>query len=283
MHTENKSSMKRLILTAVTALFAIHSYAQNADSLALVNASWTTTRLGLHATASSAHVYLFENNQFISLIKFPVKRHRMRIIQHSKFEKVSETATKMEAKMAINAGYWNMKKRKASTYVRIDGQDLSSTEQREVFRVDGAVTIDDRDISIIPCDSTCYSALAMVHDNILACGPVLIHEGKSRSFKGQEKTFFWHHHPRSVIGKDDKGYVYLLVVDGRFNGLAVGMTCDELTSVCRWLGMTEALNLDGGGSSTLWSSKTGVLNHPYDNHRFDNTGERRVSSCILIY
>lgn len=29
--------------------------------------------------------------------------------------------------------------------------------------------------------------------------------------------------------------------------------------------MRDALNLDGGGSSTLWNNKTGIVNHPYDN------------------
>ena len=40
--------------------------------------------------------------------------------------------------------------------------------------------------------------------------------------------------------------------------------------------------IDGGGSSTLWTAQEGVLNHPYDNRRFDHEGERGVPNCIVV-
>jgi exopolysaccharide biosynthesis protein len=49
------------------------------------------------------------------------------------------------------------------------------------------------------------------------------------------------------------------------------------------LGMTQAINLDGGGSTTLWSEKIGVINHPYDNKKWDNEGERAVPNLIVAY
>ena len=47
--------------------------------------------------------------------------------------------------------------------------------------------------------------------------------------------------------------------------------------------MTQAINLDGGGSTTLWTKKTGVINHPYDNKKFDHEGERTVPNLIVVY
>ena len=41
-------------------------------------------------------------------------------------------------------------------------------------------------------------------------------------------------------------------------------------------------DLGGGGSSTLWTAQEGVLNHPYDNRRFDHEGERGVPNCIVV-
>jgi exopolysaccharide biosynthesis protein len=73
----------------------------------------------------------------------------------------------------------------------------------------------------------------------------------------------------------------MIVVDGRFPGDAEGMTIAELTELSQKLGLTEALNLDGGGSSTLWVLPEGVLNHPYDNHRFDHEGQRIVPNIII--
>jgi exopolysaccharide biosynthesis protein len=85
-----------------------------------------------------------------------------------------------------------------------------------------------------------------------------------------------------VIGCDKRGNIYLVVVDGRSKGNAEGMTIAELTALCRWMGMHEAINLDGGGSSALWSKKQGVINYPSDNKKFDHEGERKVSSTIVV-
>ena len=34
--------------------------------------------------------------------------------------------------------------------------------------------------------------------------------------------------------------------------------------------------------TTLWTAQEGVLNHPYDNRRFDHEGERGVPNCIVV-
>ena len=53
----------------------------------------------------------------------------------------------------------------------------------------------------------------------------------------------------------------------------------------RVLGGEDALNLDGGGSTTLWlsgASDNGVVNYPCDNGRFDHAGERKVPNILYI-
>ena len=58
-------------------------------------------------------------------------------------------------------------------------------------------------------------------------------------------------HPRTAVGIDrDKGRILLLVVDGR-SSLSRGYTLVELARMMRRLGAEDALNLDGGGSSTM--------------------------------
>lgn len=44
-------------------------------------------------------------------------------------------------------------------------------------------------------------------------------------------------------------------------GRADGASIHEAAYICRLLGMTDAINLDGGGSTTLWTDNTGVINH----------------------
>jgi exopolysaccharide biosynthesis protein len=76
--------------------------------------------------------------------------------------------------------------------------------------------------------------------------------------------------------------VWLVVVDGRFPGEAEGMSIAELTTLAEKLGLVEALNLDGGGSSTLWTLPGGVLNHPCDNGQFDHVGQRIVPNAVVV-
>ena len=69
--------------------------------------------------------------------------------------------------------------------------------------------------------------------------------------------------PRTSVGfTADKRHLIMAVVDGRAT-TRIGMTCDELTALMKELGATDAVNLDGGGSSTMWLTGT-VLNHPSD-------------------
>ena len=63
-------------------------------------------------------------------------------------------------------------------------------------------------------------------------------------------------------------------------GKAEGVNIPELIHMIRVLGGKDALNLDGGGSSTLWSgeySDTGIINTPLGGV------ERRVANSICVY
>lgn len=77
----------------------------------------------------------------------------------------------------------------------------------------------------------------------------------------------------------------LLTVDGRAAGNAAGMSIPELAYLVKLLGGEDAINLDGGGSTTLWlkgAPENGVLNYPCDNKQFDHKGERSVSNIFYV-
>jgi hypothetical protein len=78
-------------------------------------------------------------------------------------------------------------------------------------------------------------------------------------------------HPRSAVGFANNGrYLYLVVVDGRQPLYSEGMTLNELAELMVSLGAQFAMNLDGGGSSTLVVEGPGglprILNSPIDNY-----------------
>lgn len=58
-------------------------------------------------------------------------------------------------------------------------------------------------------------------------------------------------HPRTALGWNDS-HLYLLLVDGRQPGLSVGMSFQEMAAYFIKLGCTHAVNLDGGGSASMW-------------------------------
>ncbi|MBQ1723932.1 MAG: phosphodiester glycosidase family protein [Muribaculaceae bacterium] len=71
-------------------------------------------------------------------------------------------------------------------------------------------------------------------------------------------------HPRSGVGYGDEGRtVYFCVVDGR-SGISDGVRTRVLGEIMRYAGATEAMNVDGGGSSCLYTSALGVRNRPSD-------------------
>lgn len=83
-------------------------------------------------------------------------------------------------------------------------------------------------------------------------------------------------HPRSAIALSaDSSRLMLAVVDGR-RPWSVGMTLSELAEALIALGASEAMNLDGGGSSTLWIRGT-VVNYPSD-----ASGERTVGNALFV-
>jgi len=82
--------------------------------------------------------------------------------------------------------------------------------------------------------------------------------------------------PRTAVGITATGGIILMVVDGRSSG-SNGLTLYQLGKELKALGAVNAVNLDGGGSATMWIKGMGVVNHPTD-----STGERPVSNAIVI-
>ena len=84
-------------------------------------------------------------------------------------------------------------------------------------------------------------------------------------------------HPRTAIGRLSDGRILLLTVDGRQPTLSSGMSLVMLAKLLEDYGAIEALNLDGGGSTTMFIRGV-VVNSPSD-----KTGERPVSDALLLF
>ncbi|HYC53305.1 MAG TPA: phosphodiester glycosidase family protein [Gemmatimonadaceae bacterium] len=90
-------------------------------------------------------------------------------------------------------------------------------------------------------------------------------------------------HPRTAVGIASNGNRLLLVtVDGRQKPYSDGMTLRELGNLMRALGARDAINLDGGGSTTLVYKDPRTKRLTVANRPSDPTGERAVGNALGI-
>ncbi len=275
---------------------AISAWAECPDSLAFANATWKVTELEKGACAMYAQIAMFNSVQSVCVIKYPAKKFKTEFLHRPEKEadKPSIIGTEAMASFALNGSYFNMKDRTPTVYFRIGDKVLGKTHPSETYRVDGVFAFRDKKgkkAIIALSDTTEYEAVAGRYHSVLAAGPTLIIDKKmliptntGDAADGKyysSPQFYDKRHPRTAVGTDEKGYIYYVVIDGRFEGQADGASIWETARICELLGMTNAINLDGGGSTTLWAKDTGVINHPCDNKVFDHDGERKVPNLLI--
>lgn len=128
-------------------------------------------------------------------------------------------------------------------------------------------------------DALQKSAVFKQEHDIVAGVPLLIRNGKIDITWEQEKTskaFVETRHPRTAVAKLKDGRFLMMTVDGRQPGVSVGMSLQELAEYLLSLGAVDAMNLDGGGSTTM------VLDGKVVNKPSDKEGERKVSDAIVV-
>ena len=90
-------------------------------------------------------------------------------------------------------------------------------------------------------------------------------------------------HPRTAVGIAENGARLLLVtVDGRQQPYSDGMTLRELAMLMLALGARDAINLDGGGSTTMVVKRLDPPSLTVVNKPSDPSGERAVGNALAI-
>ena len=117
------------------------------------------------------------------------------------------------------------------------------------------------------------------YDFIVGGGPQIVRKGQPflTTEPGQYGADFFKRNPRTAFGVKSDGTLVLVTVDGRQPKKSVGMTIEELSGLMMELGCAEAINLDGGGSTTM------VIRNHIVNSPSDAAGERPVSDALLVF
>lgn len=122
-----------------------------------------------------------------------------------------------------------------------------------------------------------------VDDVITYCiggAPRILRDGRVSVETEVEKTgaaFASDRHPRTAVGVSaDRKTLFLVTVDGRQPLISIGETLDELAHYMLKLGCADAMNMDGGGSTTM------VVRGDVVNRTSDLKGSRKVSNSLLV-
>lgn len=229
-----------------------------------------------------AHTDFLGEQQSINVLKINTKKREIALaFVMDTLLATSVFGTKHDALAAVNAGFFKIKDGKGSaTYLRVNGETIDDLPTQEHDLLRGALMIDP--------DGRLHIEYAQPNETyngnssaptVLVTGPMLMLNGQAEPLL--DKAFNNDRHPRTCACIVRKNKVLFVTVDGR-NEAAAGMSLHELTSLLQTLGCKTAINLDGGGSTTMWLQASGVVNYPSDNKQFDHAGERACANALIV-
>lgn len=283
--------LKRIIFLSLFTSFSV-VYAQNADSVAVVNAKWQKQKIAAKTMLITHHFNeknLFMANQHVAYVEIKRKGNAplFALGADEKVLKTTETFGKeLNAIAAINGTFFDIKNGGSVDYIKVNGNVVNENRldknNKRARHQQAAVVIENGSLSIKKWDGTDIWEQSLTAKDVMNSGPLLIYNQQPEEL--DTTAFTKLRHPRSAVGVKADGKVILLTVDGRQENSA-GMSLPELTKLMKWLGCVSAINLDGGGSTTLWVSsapENGVVNYPSDNKKWDHQGTRKVANVILL-
>ena len=298
--------MKRIFVFLLIGVLALGIEAEAASRKERApksgDAGWTITQLdGEKLVWYSFRGEKFGAQQFVNVLSLDLncKEYELEFVALDKLDSLSSVAVKRDAVVAINGTYeWD------ASYVKVGGKVFSEitlpADHLRYWKHEGAVAYDGKKIEIGYGDKSSYAKNRM--PNILSSSPMLIDNYKQvgATFVGDlsntdisklpSEDYRRHQsvrHPRTVVAISRSNRLLLITIDGRSKNSA-GMSAKEVTEfLVEYFNPRHALNMDGGGSTTMYikgsgESLTDVVNYPTDNRRYDHYGQRRVSSHILV-
>lgn len=255
---------------------------QGSDSTTFVNYVWNSTKIkkGIRWKQGTFDD-LFSSRQEINIVEVDLNKASkwLKLVGLSdSLAYTSDLAKQEKATVAINGGFFDMKNGGAVDYIKIDDTVLSTTKNTN-SRANALFAFSRKKIVIT--DRTDSAIVNSNYPNVMLSGPLLLQN--AARIELVQNAFNENRHPRTAVAIT-KDKLILIVVDGR-NAQAQGMSLSELSNVLKWLGTLDGMNLDGGGSTTLYidgRTPNGIVNYPSDNKLFDHYGERKVANTILI-
>lgn len=132
-----------------------------------------------------------------------------------------------------------------------------------------------KDNKLVLTKGTAEEAIQAGVEDAVEFGPFLIVNGEAAEIKGNGG---WGIAPRTVLAQRKDGIVLFVVIDGRQPGYSLGISMTELTKVLQRYKAHNAVNLDGGASSSLAIGNE-TITKPCG---YSATGERRIPNAWVF-
>ncbi len=192
------------------------------------------------------------------------------------FETTSNMAERERAMLAINGGGFGTSRNEKELISSMIGGTVINGEVIQPFIVKdeplffAGIDYDGKVVGTVP---TSQSDVDMLNPKDgISFIPILLKDGEKVSLPS---AWTGTRHPRTILGRYANNDLLLIVVDGRQAYWSKGVTLERLQNKLLDLGVQDAYNLDGGGSSTIYYNGQ-VLNKPSDGN------ERPVANAIII-
>lgn len=223
---------------------------------------------------------LFNSKQIISLLTIQ-ENYRIEIgYSVSDLKPTSSFGIKKNAIAAVNGSFFDMDHGGSVTYFEMNDTVITRTRDTSLkwavpdSLVNGVVVLSDNyQVVIQPAKTEDFYEMSKNESAVLVSGPILLYN--SEEMRLPDMSFVHKRHPRTCLCNTDESLV-LITIDGRSED-AEGMNLYEVQEYLKSIGCIDAINLDGGGSTTMWTRDKGIVNFPSD-----RSGERPVANAILV-
>lgn len=299
----------QLALSAILLGSAV-CMAQQKSPVLLEKDGWVsdTLRTGLVWHNFTGMDSISADPQIVNVLEFDLDQPGLKLSYeyYPDKEVLSEVARDTKAIAGTNASFGA-----PHTFIRVDGDTWCNIEiepgNRDWWKHEAAVLFDGvNNLSFLNFDGKPAEAVEAYRDrpepNILSGTPILIDNyqlpqwylEQVKGYKAKTSTIQLRH-PRTAIALTGDRHLLLVTVDGRWLGKASGMTCEELRQfLVKYFNPQYAMNMDGGGSSSMFvkgrgDEETGIVSYPCEKtgetgegFEFDHSHQRKLPTFFVI-
>ncbi len=222
-------------------------------------------------------------------VRYPARSTRARVVHFRGTERLDVWCAANEVDEAIIGGFFLRDPYRPLGDLWIDGSSVPHEPIPGPYaRRRACVVVDGGDIRVMPREDAPPSP----QGDLLHAGPLLVLDGDVVFSAGDDPEGFSAgagqfdsditegRHPRAALGISDDALV-AVACDGRRSRVDGGLTMSELADVMVELGAVTAINLDGGGSTTLVHRRH-LLNRPYSTQDQPAPESRPIVSAITF-